>query len=183
MSKLKEDYIKGLTHVYFGDGKGKTTAALGLVLRAAGCGLLVVIVQFLKDWKCGELESLSLLPNVTVLRGKASGGVFVHEMSDEQKAETKAIHDRNLGDALDRQKRGQCDMLILDEAIDALKLGVLDSVLFEGLINNKPDMLELVITGHKPDDWILERADYVTEMVKHKHPYDIGVTARRGVEF
>jgi len=175
--------MAGLTHLYYGDGKGKTTAALGLALRAAGCGQSVVIVQFLKDWQCGELNSLEFLPNITVLRGKAPGGMFVRDMSDAQKAETKAIHDKNLSDAMIMQKSGRCDLLILDEAIDAYVLGVLDAGLFMGLLDNKPEALELVITGHKPDEKLLERADYVTEMVKHKHPYDIGVSARRGVEF
>ena len=173
----------GLTHIYFGDGKGKTTAALGLAMRAAGCGLKVVIVQFLKDWKCCELNSLALLPNVTVFRGKASGGVFIFEMSDEQKAETKIIHDENLKNALDMQKDGRCDLLILDEAIDAYDLGVLDAEMFTGLLANKPDALELVVTGHKADADLLRFADYATEMVKRKHPYDKGVAARRGVEF
>ena len=175
--------MSGLTHIYYGDGKGKTTAALGLALRASGCGQRVVIVQFLKDWQCGELASLALLPNITVLRGKASGGTFVHDMSDEQKARTKDIHDENLQAALDTQKNGQCDLLILDEAIDAYRLCVLDEELFENLLANKPDMLELVITGHKPGAQLLEHADYVTEMVKRRHPYDVGVAARRGVEF
>ena len=175
--------MTGLTHIYYGNGKGKTTAALGLALRAAGCGRSVVIVQFLKDWKSGELNSLELLHNVTVLRGKASGGVFVHEMSDEQKAETKSIHDKNLKTALEKEKNGQCDLLVLDEAIDAYMLGVLDVELFEGLLKNKPEALELVITGHNPDARLLDLADYVTEMVKRKHPYDSGVAARRGVEF
>ena len=175
--------MAGLTHLYFGNGKGKTTAALGLALRAAGCGQRVVVVQFLKDWKCGELDSLELLPNIKVMRGKATGGVFVRDMSDEQKAETKAIHDENLKNALDMQKNLQCDLLVLDEAIDAYRLGVLDTALFEGLVDKKPEGLELVITGHNPDTWMLEKADYVTEMVKRKHPYDTGVAARRGVEF
>jgi len=174
---------KGLTHFYYGNGKGKTTAALGLALRAAGCGKSVVIVQFLKDWKCGELSSLSLLPNVTVFRGKSSGGVFFHEMSDTEKAATKSIHDDNLKKALNLQKNGQCDMLILDEAADAYQLGALDTVLFEGLLSNKPESLELIVTGHDPDTNLLERADYATEMVKRKHPYDEGITARRGIEF
>ena len=174
---------KGLIHLYYGDGKGKTTAALGLALRACGCGKSVVIVQFLKDWKCGELDSLALLPGITVLRGKAQGGVFIHEMSDEEKLETKNIHDANLRKALDLQKTGQCDMLVLDEAVDAYNLGVLDSVLFNSLLDSKPEPLELVITGHKPGAPLLEKADYVTEMVKWKHPYDSGVSARRGVEF
>lgn len=173
----------GLIHIYFGDGKGKTTAALGLALRASGCGKSVVIVQFLKDWKCGELGSLALLPGITVFRGKSPGAVFIHEMSGEEKLATKTIHDENLKKALDMQERGQCDLLILDEAIDAYNLGVLDAEIFEGLLANKPEQLELVITGHNPGSQLLERADYATEMIKRKHPYDKGVTARQGIEF
>jgi len=175
--------MAGLTHIYYGSGKGKTTAALGLALRAAGSGKKVVIVQFLKDWKSGELSSLALLPNVTVLRGKAPGSMFFHEMSAEQRAETKAIHDKNLSDALAMHETGQCDMLILDEAIDAYALGALDRGLFEGLLNGKPEDMELVITGHNPDAHLIEHADYATEMVKRKHPYDLGVSARRGIEY
>ena len=174
---------QGLIHIYFGNGKGKTTAALGLALRAVGCGKTVVIVQFLKDWNCGEHNSLEKLPDVTVFRGKSTGGVFVRDMSDEEKAATKAIHDENLKKAIKLLENGKCDMLILDEAVDAYQLGLLDSELFEGLLNNKPEPLELVITGHSPDEWLLERSDYVTEMVKRKHPYDKGVPARRSVEF
>jgi len=174
---------KGLTHIYFGNGKGKTTAALGLALRAAGFGVKVVIVQFLKDWQCGEISSLGLLPNVTVLRGKSSGGVFVRDMSDDEKAETKAIHDENLVMALELHAGGNCDLLVLDEALDAYSLGLLDEKLFVGLMKNKPENLELVITGHKPEGWMHDLADYVTEMIKHKHPYDIGIQARKGIEF
>ena len=175
--------MAGLTHIYYGDGKGKTTAALGLAVRAAGCGLNVVIVQFLKNWKCGELNTLALLPNITVLRGKIEGATFVFEMNDEQKAVTKTIQDDILKNALEMQKNGQCDLLVLDEALDAYKLGVLDAELFEGLLNNKPENLEMVITGHSADAKLIELADYVTEMAKRKHPYDLGVTARRGIEF
>ena len=174
---------RGLTHFYYGDGKGKTTAALGLALRASGCGKSVVIVQFLKDWSCGELDALKHLPNVTVFRGKSSGGTFFYEMTDEEKATTKAIHDLNLKKALELEKRGQCDMLILDEAFDAYNLGILDALLFESLIENKPERLELVVTGHNPEARFLEWSDYVTEMVKHKHPYDKGIAARKGIEF
>ena len=173
----------GLIHFYYGNGKGKTTAALGLALRASGCGKNVVIVQFLKDWKCGELDSLSLLKNVTVFRGKSSGGVFVWDMSDQEKAETKTIHDENLKKAIELDRKGQCDLLILDEAAEAFNLGLISPELFEGLLNNKPEKLEIVITGHSPNEWLINRADYVTEMVKHKHPYDRGVAARHGVEY
>ena len=175
--------MAGLTHMYYGNGKGKTTAALGLAIRAAGSGKAVVIVQFLKDWNVNELKSLALIPNIKVFRGKSSGGVFVKDMTDEQKAETKAIHDENLRNALELQKSGQCDLLVLDEGIDAFRLDLLDVEIFEGLLDNKPEELELVITGHRPDPSLLEKADYVTEMVKHKHPYEIGIAARRGIEF
>lgn len=172
----------GLTHVYYGYGKGKTTAALGLALRAAGVGKKVVIVQFLKDSNTGELKSLGLLPDVTVLRGTAAK-VFARDMDAVQLEETKIIQNGNLQKALDIVKAGACDLLILDEALDAYQLGLLDEQLFLDLVNHKPQSLELVITGHKPDTQIMEKADYVTEMRKVKHPYDKGVPARRGVEF
>ena len=174
---------KGLIHIYYGDGKGKTTAALGLALRAAGCGKDVVIAHFLKSWKCGEHNSLSQLPNVTVLHGKPYCGKFIHEMNEDEKLETRTLQDECLKAALEKVENGKCDVLILDEVIDAHRLGVLDAEMLEGLINDKPVSLELIITGHKPEAWMLKQANYVTEMVKHKHPYDEGVSARKGIEF
>ena len=174
---------KGLIHLYYGNGKGKTTAAIGLCIRASGCGKNVVFTQFLKNWNTGELAQLKLLPNITVLRGKMPGGTFVHEMTDEQRAQAKASHDEILKQALELQKNGRCDMLVLDECIDAYRLELLDHALFDDLLANKPPELELVLTGHNPDPRHIALADYVTEMVKHRHPYDAGVTARRGVEF
>ncbi|NMA25791.1 MAG: cob(I)yrinic acid a,c-diamide adenosyltransferase [Clostridiales bacterium] len=173
---------KGLIHVYYGYGKGKTTAALGLALRAAGCGKKVVIVQFLKGTDTGELNCLKLLPNVTVLRGTAVNG-FVNDMTPEQLEKTKQMQDSNLMKALDIVSSDGCDLLVLDEALDACQLGLLNAGLFSDFVFNKPEALELVITGHKPDDAIISRADYVTEMVKIKHPYDKGIKARKGVEF
>jgi cob(I)alamin adenosyltransferase len=173
---------RGMTHLYYGYGKGKTTAALGLALRAGGCGRQVVIVQFLKSSNTGELKQLTLLPNTTVLRGTAAKG-FIRDMSEEQVNKTKTMHDAHLKKALTLVGAGQCDLLILDEALDAYQLGVLDEELFFNLIKNKPAELELVITGHKPDDRIIAEADYVTEMRKIKHPYDLGVKGRKGVEF
>ena len=174
---------KGLIHLYYGDGKGKTTAALGLALRAAGCGKNVVIVEFIKNWPCGEHNSLSQLSNVRIFRGKAAGGKFIHEMNEKEKLETKASQDESLKNALELVEADNCDLLILDEAIDANRLGVLDTVILEDLIYSKPEYLELVITGHNPDERLLNHADYVTEMVKRKHPYDEGIAARNGIEF
>jgi cob(I)alamin adenosyltransferase len=172
---------KGLIHVYYGYGKGKTTAALGLAVRAAGRGVGVVIVQFLKDSDTGELNALKLLPNVTVLRGTAAK-CFARDMTPEQLEETKEIQTGNLKKALELVRSG-CGLLILDEALDAYQLGLLDDAAFMDLVFRKPENLELVITGHKPDEKIIGAADYVTEMVKIKHPYDCGIPARRGIEF
>jgi len=174
---------KGLIHIYYGDGKGKTTAALGLALRATGCGKNVVIAQFLKSWVCGEHNTISQLPNITLLRGETVGGKFVRDMSDEEKCETKTSQDECLKNAVLSVNEGQCDLLILDEAIDAFALGMLDAEILEEIIYKKPHALELIITGHKPDSRLLEHADYATEMIKRKHPYDEGINARQGIEF
>ena len=173
---------QGLIHLYYGYGKGKTTAALGLAIRAAGSGKKVVIVQFLKDTNTSELKSFSLIPNVTILRGTAAK-VFARAMTPEQLKDTKTMQEDHLRQALQYVSAGECDLLILDEALDAYQLGLLDKQLFLDIVLNKPEALELVITGHKPDRQIIEAADYVTEMKKIKHPYDNGVTARKGIEF
>ena len=175
--------MKGYTHLYYGNGKGKTTAALGLTLRAAGCGKKVVVVQFLKYWKTGELKSLADVPNVTVICGKSDNSKFIFEMDDKEKAEARARHDKDLQKAIELQKSGACDVLVLDEVVEAYQLGVLSSELFESLLHSKPETLELVMTGHEPNSEIIKYADYVTEMVKHKHPYDSGIGARKGIEF
>lgn len=177
--------MKGYTHLYYGNGKGKTTAALGLALRAAGHGRSVVIVQFLKYRETGELKSLAELPNVTIINNssKSANKKFIFQMSEEEKAEVKARHSEDLKKALELQKNGACDVLVLDEAVEAYQLGVLDAELFESLLFNKPEALELVLTGHEPKAEIIKQADYVTEMLNHKHPYDNGVGARKGIEF
>ncbi|MGI6220273.1 MAG: cob(I)yrinic acid a,c-diamide adenosyltransferase [Coriobacteriales bacterium] len=172
---------EGLTHVYYGNGKGKTTSALGMALRASGQGLKVVIVQFLKNAPTGELVQFSGIPNVRVIRGTAGGG-FVRAMSDEQKEKTRKIQNDNLREAIRLVEMGQCDMLVLDEVLDAYQLDMLDGDLLRSIVCNKPEGLELVITGHEPIDWIMDKADYITEMKKWRHPFDKGVEARKGVE-
>jgi len=173
---------KGLIHVYRGYGKGKTTAALGLAVRASGRGLKVFIVQFLKEIDSGEIGQLEKLDGITIVRGKGSIG-FTDNMTEEDFARAREIHNSNLRTALGRVQAGECDLLILDEALDAIQMGLLDEEMFGNLVRNKPDALELVITGHKPIEWVDECADYVTEMVKRKHPYDQGIYGRRGIEF
>ena len=171
----------GLTHVYYGYGKGKTTCALGLSVRASGRGLKVVIVQFLKDMLSGELAQFKCLEGIRVIRGTAAP-CFVKDMTPEQVAETCGIHNRNLREAWELVQAGECDLLVLDEVLDAYQLGVLDHDLLEEIVCRKPESLELVITGHEPTEWIFDKADYITEMVKHRHPYDKGIKARKGIE-
>lgn len=172
---------RGMIHYYFGDGKGKTSAALGAALRAAGYGD-VVIVQFLKNTQSGELLSLQKLDNITVLRGKA-GEPFVCEMTDEEKRLTEGIHEKNLLAGMKLSQSPECRLLVLDEADTAVELGVLNEELLKKAILEKPEHLELVITGHKPLSWIVNAADYITEMKKYRHPYDKGIAAREGVEY
>lgn len=172
---------RGLIHLYCGDGKGKTTAALGLTLRAAGAGMKVVFVQFLKNHKTSELVSLEKTPNITVFRGK-EGAAFSFSMTQEEKEKSKLIHTENLKLGIECVLSGNCDMLVLDEAIPAFRRDLIDKELLENLIKNKPEHLELVLTGRNPEQWMIEHADYVSEIKKVKHPFDKGIKARLGIE-
>ncbi|MDD3170097.1 MAG: cob(I)yrinic acid a,c-diamide adenosyltransferase [Eubacteriales bacterium] len=171
----------GLIHLYHGDGKGKTTAALGLTIRAAGSGFRVVFVQFLKSRPTGELSVLGDLPGVTLLRGKESGS-FTFAMSEEEKEKTKRLHTENLNAAIALASSGDCDMLVLDEVVGAYGRDLIDKAVLEAFVRNKPDRLELVMTGRSPAQWMIDCADYVSEIRKIKHPYDRGVPARTGIE-
>lgn len=167
----------GLIHLYWGDGKGKTTAAMGLALRALGAGRRVVVVQFLKGAPTGEIPLLEQL-GAKVYRGKA-GQKFVFQMSEAEKSETRAMQTANLRAAL------ACDaqLLVLDEACAAWQLDMVDGALLKEAVLAKPVGQELVLTGREPAEWMRQAADYSTEMRCHRHPYEKGVAARRGVEF
>lgn len=170
-----------MIHLYHGDGKGKTTAALGLTIRALGSGFRVVFVQFLKNQATGELAVLDGLQGVTVLRGKEGSG-FSFSMTDEEKEKTKLLHTENLKAAIELAASGKCDMLVLDEAVGAYARDLIDKELLEEFVRNKPENLELVLTGRNPAAWMTELADYVSEIKKIKHPYDRGIPARAGIE-
>ncbi|MDD4851006.1 MAG: cob(I)yrinic acid a,c-diamide adenosyltransferase [Gemmiger sp.] len=167
----------GLVHLYWGEGKGKTTAAMGLALRALGGGKRVVIVQFLKGAPSGEIPLLAGL-GATVYRGKA-GQKFVFQMNEEEKAETKKIQTANLQAAL----ATPCDLLVLDEACAAWQLGMVDGPLLQAAVTQKPAEREVVLTGREPAGWMRAAADYCTEMHCCAHPYAKGIPARKGVEF
>lgn len=167
---------RGYIQVYYGDGKGKTTAAIGLAVRAVGAGLTVCFAQFLKSGQSCELEGLRSL-GVRMISGAQEG--FAFQMDEAQKAKARLRNEAILNEALLLKD----DVLVLDEAMDACRLGLLDRDRVLRLLRDKPEGMELVITGHEPDQDFLAAADYVTEALCHKHPYQEGIPARKGIEF
>ena len=173
---------QGLIHIYTGDGKGKTTAALGLLLRASGRGMRTVLIQFLKGRDTGELYAADNLPNVTVLRYTQDFGFFAHA-SEQGKMDMTLQNNASLVEAHRMAIEGHCDLMVLDEICAAYNNGALDTALADQLILNKPYGLELILTGRSAPPHFMEAAHYVTEFVKRKHPYDFGIAAREGIEF
>lgn len=170
----------GLVHIYYGDGKGKTTAAMGLAIRAAGSGLDVLVFQFMKDNSSSERKILEAIPNITVLPGKRHTKFF-NQMNSEEKAEYRHYNTK----ALDEIAKFciNFDVLVLDEAVCAVDLELLSEEKLVNFIKHKPRGLEVIMTGHHVSDALFEAADYVTEMTKVKHPFDSGKRAREGIEF
>ena len=166
----------GLLHLYYGDGKGKTTAAMGLALRAMGSGKRVVILQFLKGGKSGEVPLLEQL-GAKVYRGKA-GQKFVFQMNEAEKEATRQLQNANLTAAM----ADPADLLILDEAGSAWELDMVDKALLQKAVLERPAEQECVLTAHAAPQWMLD-ADYATEMKCHRHPYQRGISARQGIEY
>ena len=173
---------KGCIHLYSGDGKGKTTAAMGLALRAIAAGWPVLIAQFLKDGTSGELVALRQFTQVRIFSGKTVPG-FSSRYSPEDRRVARAENDTRLGDVIElvRGLDGQ-QLLILDEIVGAVHQGLVDEGLLVDLLDHHPASLEIVLTGRQPSPALCERADYHSEMRKIKHPYDRGIAARKGVE-
>jgi cob(I)alamin adenosyltransferase len=170
---------EGFVQVYTGDGKGKTTAALGLVLRAFGQGLRTAVLQFMKsDPSWGEIVALRKL-GVPVQQCGLDHWTFKGEASEEDLAAAAAGFDKAKG----LIESGEYDLVVLDELVTALffELVPLDRVL--ALIALKPAAVELVITGRRAPDELIAAADLATEMRPLKHYYDAGVQARPGIEF
>lgn len=168
---------KGLVHLYWGEGKGKTTAAFGLALRALGAGARVMVVQFLKDGQSSELTPLRHL-GALVLSGKP-GTKFFSQMSEAERADVRALHNQMLQQAIG----SDCDLLVLDEACAACRLGMVEEELLREAVLRRPSTREVVLTGRDPVEWMRQAADYSTEMCCHKHPYQQGICARKGIEF
>jgi len=180
---LHEEQDRGLVVMYTGNGKGKTTAAMGLALRAAGYGRRVLVIQFVKTWFTGEKGGFEYLPNVEFIQaGKGFYKILGDKFPEDQ-------HVRAAREAMElaqeRIASGQYDVVVLDEIIGSVTGGLLPVEAVLELIDSKPPQLDLVLTGHRGKELpqLLERADLVTEMVKVKHPYDSGILAKKTIDY
>jgi cob(I)alamin adenosyltransferase len=171
---------KGLVQVYTGNGKGKTSAAFGIALRAIGRGLKVYIIQFIKGgFDYGELYVVDKLPN---LKLKAFGrGKFVTQRPAEK--EDVKLAEEALILAEEVVKSGEYDIVILDEINVALNLKLIKTKKVLELMKNKPKHVELILTGRYAPNEMIEAADLVTEMKEVKHPFNKGFQARKGIEY
>lgn len=171
-----------MIHIYCGDGKGKTTCAFGLALRAAGRGRRVVIAQFLKSGDSGERDAIAHVPGVTLLEVPEQMK-FTFLMNEEEKAAFSIQMRDILARAARLAEEGACGLLVLDECCAAVSSGLLPVEEVLALLDAAPGALEVVITGRDPHPDLVERADYITEMKKIRHPFDKGVAAREGIEW
>ncbi len=178
--RASEPLSRGLVYIFTGDGKGKTSAALGVVLRALGHEMSVHITYFMKgDYPYGERNILSKLPNITMASFGSSEFVDPANVKPEEIEQAKQALASTRGAMLS----GNYDLVVLDEINVAVawKLVELDEVV--KLIEDKPRNVELILTGRQADTKLVQLADVVTEMLKIKHPYDEGVLARKGIDY
>ena len=168
---------RGLVQVYTGNGKGKTTAAIGLAIRASGAGLKVYIHQFIKGGPCSEIKTLKNIKNIKV--EQCGRGCFI---KGNPKAKDVVCAESGLAKVRSIIGSGKYDIVILDEINVALKLGLLQAKEVVDIIKNKPKATELVLTGRGCPASVIKYADLVTQMREIKHPYARGIIARCGIE-
>ena len=171
----------GLVHIYCGNGKGKTTTGMGLCTRAAGYGLQVLFFQFLKDNSSNERKILEAVDNITWIDG-LDQEKFSFQMTEEEKAERRVFYGEQLKRVTKEAVDGDYDVLFLDESIYTIRAGLLDEQILLDFLDHKPEKLEVILTGQGPDEELIKRADYVSEICMRKHPYEKGIPARPGIE-
>lgn len=172
----------GLVIVHTGNGKGKTTAAIGLGVRAWGQGLHILIAQFIKGgWQYGELKALAKFsPNLQI---RQLGDGFVSKASGDDLAKHRQLAQEAFTNIKQEMLSGKWDMIILDEINYAVKFGLLELETVLDLLSQKPSNLHLVLTGRDAAPQVIDCADLVTEMKEIKHPYKKGIKAQQGIEF
>ena len=171
----------GLVHIYCGNGKGKTTCAMGLCTRAAGYGYKVLFYQFMKNNKTSERKVLEQVPNITFIDGLESEK-FSFQMTEEEKAERRAYYLSQFKKITDMAEKDGYQILFMDELIYTIGAGLFDEAVLVEYLKHKPENLEVILTGQNPGAAVVELADYVSEIKKVKHPYDKGMNSRMGIE-
>ena len=176
----KESTEKGLVIVHTGDGKGKTTAALGMAFRAAGYGMPVLMVQFIKgSWHYGELDAARKFEGILTIKPMGEGFTWDTKNPVRDREVAQKAFSYGVSEALS----GKYHMVILDEINVAMRYHYVDMEQVHELLDKKPPSLHLVFTGRDAHPELVERADLVTEMKAVKHPFDKGILAQKGVEF
>ena len=168
-----------MIHLYCGDGKGKTTAAVGLAVRAAGSGMRVLFVQFFKSGKSSEVTALEKLGIVTAHPGVHYGRY--KSLDEERKAEVRDNYGELLNDVI--AHAAEYDLIVLDEAVSTYGYAMIDREQLMEFLRQEGSRREIVLTGRDPLPELTDAADYVTEMKKVKHPFDGGIAARQGIEY
>ena len=178
MSELR----RGLIIVNTGPGKGKTTAAMGTGLRAVGCGMKVLMLQFLKgSWHYGELDAVQSFGGNFVIKQLGRG--FVKVGGAETDPEDIRMVDEAWAESAAAILSGEWDLVILDEINYAISYGMLDPEKVAEVLRRKPEQVHVILTGRSAHPTIVELADTVTEMKQVKHAYEKGVMAQRGIEY
>jgi cob(I)alamin adenosyltransferase len=176
------DTRKGLILINTGPGKGKTTAAMGTALRAVGCGMKVLMLQFIKgSWHYGELDAVKAFGSDFVLKQMGRG--FVKVGGAETDAEDVRLVEAAWAEAREAIYSGEWDMVILDEINYAIGYGMLDPAMVADALRNRPEMVHVILTGRNAHPMLVEMADTVTEMREVKHAYQKGILAQRGIEY
>ncbi len=179
--------FQGKVHVYYGDGKGKTTAAVGLAVRAFGAGFDVLAAQFLKDGRSPEMNVLRDQLKIPVYAEKMTPKMS-YAMTEDEKEQSRASHEKVWQAAMDWAASSGLQLyagrlLVLDEVLGAIESGLFPEGKLIDFLDHRPADLEVVITGRNPSAQILERADYRSRISCDGHPFNNGTGARKGIEF
>lgn len=184
LEEAKNYYMspRGLVIVYTGEGKGKTTAALGLVLRAVGYKKKILVVQFGKVWFTGELEGIKkLAPNVKLVQGGIS---FVGILDDKSPFKDHVKVFQEMYEYIYKEVMSdKWDIVVADEMVGAVAGKLIKASQLDKLVKDKPERLDLVLTGHHAKARLIKQADLVTEMVEVKHPYQKGILAKPSIDY
>lgn len=171
-----------MIQLYIGEGKGKTTASVGQAIRTLGWGRNVLFSQFLKSMDTGEKFTFSKLDGITLIRPEMRNKGFIWNMNEQQLNETREDIQKGFEKICNTIITGDFQLVVLDEVLDVVECGLLPEESLMKLLDSAAQT-EFVLTGRRASDKLKEKADYITNMTKVKHPYEKGIPARKGIEF